>query len=124
MQVRSDECWLTLDLAEALRDGLGRKRTPVVAPPGFDEFILGFKDRSVQVSPEHMEAIVPGSNGMFRATLCIDGRAGGVWTRSVKKSHVEVSLQPFKPMGPTLERQVDAALADYGRFLGLPVRRV
>lgn len=118
-----DECWMSTGLAEALRQGAGRDRLPAVTLPGFDEFLLGYKDRSVQLAAERMGDVVPGGNGMFRATVCIDGRVAGVWTRIVRRARVDVTVHPFAPFTKREEREVDQALAAYGGFLGLPVRR-
>lgn len=50
--------------------------------PGFDELVLGYADRSCTVRPEHAQAIVPGGNGMFKATVIDNGVAVGTWQRS------------------------------------------
>ncbi|MEL5991981.1 winged helix DNA-binding domain-containing protein [Microbacterium phosphatis] len=47
--------------------------------PGFDEWILGYADRSLVASPEALEAILPGGNGVFRPSVLVDGVAVGTW---------------------------------------------
>ncbi|WP_051086130.1 winged helix DNA-binding domain-containing protein [Actinomycetospora chiangmaiensis] len=47
--------------------------------PGFDEFVLGYADRSQVLDPAHADAIVPGGNGVFRPTVVRDGRIVGTW---------------------------------------------
>ncbi|MEE3917705.1 hypothetical protein V2I01_00080 [Micromonospora sp. BRA006-A] len=42
--------------------------------PGFDEYLLGFKDRSLMLDPAHAAAVVPGNNGVFRSTVVRGGR--------------------------------------------------
>jgi hypothetical protein len=37
--------------------------------PGFDEYMLGYKDRSAALHTDHTQKIVPGSNGMFLSTI-------------------------------------------------------
>jgi hypothetical protein len=49
--------------------------------PGFDEYILGYKDRSAVLRPEFSNRIVPGNNGMFLPTLIIYGQVIGTWKR-------------------------------------------
>ena len=49
--------------------------------PGFDEYVLGYKDRSAVLAPEHSTAIVPGGNGVFRPTIVADGEVVGTWRR-------------------------------------------
>ena len=51
----------------------------VTLVPGFDEWILGYADRSLVAGPEMMEALVPGGNGVFRPAVLVDGRAVGTW---------------------------------------------
>ena len=47
--------------------------------PGFDEFVLGYGDRSEILDAEHADRIVPGGNGMFHPTVVRDGRVVGTW---------------------------------------------
>lgn len=47
--------------------------------PGFDEFVLGYADRSAVLDPAHAERIVPGGNGVFRPTVVAGGRIVGTW---------------------------------------------
>jgi hypothetical protein len=47
--------------------------------PGFDEFVLGYADRSCAVPPEFADRIVPGGNGVFRPTVVHGGRVLGTW---------------------------------------------
>lgn len=54
--------------------------------PAFDEHLLGYTDRAPQLDPAHFERIVPGRNGVFRATV-VSGSAPtagvvqGTWQR-------------------------------------------
>lgn len=68
------ELWATTGLSERLR-GEYLPAHAVVALPGFDEFILGLKDRSLQLTPGFFDRVVPGGNGMFRGTIVVDGLA-------------------------------------------------
>jgi hypothetical protein len=47
--------------------------------PGFDEFVLGYGDRSAVLDPAFATRIVPGGNGMFLSTVVVDGRIVGTW---------------------------------------------
>lgn len=47
--------------------------------PGFDEFVLGYGDRSAVLEPEFATRVVPGNNGMFLSTVVVDGRIVGTW---------------------------------------------
>ena len=63
--------------------------------PGFDEFVLGYADRSCAVPPEFADRIVPGGNGVFRPTVVHRGQVLGTWAwqgRGVKRT---VTATPF-----------------------------
>ncbi|HEX2809771.1 MAG TPA: hypothetical protein VHN80_26710 [Kineosporiaceae bacterium] len=42
-------------------------------PPGFDELVLGYADRSATLPTEFAERIVLGGNGVFQPTVVDDG---------------------------------------------------
>ena len=97
----------------------------VLLLPGFDEYLLGYGDRSAALALEHAEAIVPGANGMFRPTVVVDGEVVGTWSRRVTAAAVVVEASPFEPFPPLGAPVVDgleAAARAYGRFLGKPAR--
>jgi hypothetical protein len=84
--------------------------------PGFDEYLLGYRDRSAVLEPQHAQATLVG--GRFLATMVIDGRVVGTWTRALKKERVEISACAFKPLKKAERSAFAAAAAHYGRFLG------
>jgi hypothetical protein len=78
--------------------------------PGFDEFVLGYADRSCAVPPEHAERIVPGGNGMFRSTVVVGGQVVGTWRWGRRGRVRTVDAEPFTAVAP----EVAAALAEAG----------
>ena len=70
--------WLSPATAALLDDGVPGQRT-VLALPGFDEFLLGYADRSLVLPPEHADKIVPGGNGVFKKTIVAGGGVIGTW---------------------------------------------
>ena len=102
------------------RPGLEPARPGVHALPGFDEFVLGYQDRSAQLSPEHATTIVPGGNGMFLSTIVVNGEIVGTWRRTASTRQVSVEVVPFV----TLSRAAGAGMARevkrYGHYLGRP----
>jgi hypothetical protein len=93
----------------------------VRALPGFDEFMLGFKDRALMVDPEHMPAIVPGNNGVFQPTIVRGGRVIGTWKRSAARGRTVVQVRPLVRFGAADRPLVEDALKPYGYFVGQPV---
>ncbi|MGW5669617.1 winged helix DNA-binding domain-containing protein [Micromonospora sp. NPDC003776] len=90
--------------------------------PGFDEYLLGFKDRTLMLDPAHAAAVVPGNNGVFQSTVVCGGRVVGTWKRTLGKSAVTVTVQPLVPFDAPLRSKVESALAGYAAYLGLPLR--
>ncbi|HUX13748.1 MAG TPA: winged helix DNA-binding domain-containing protein [Spirochaetia bacterium] len=89
--------------------------------PGFDEFLLGYRDRSAVLSPEHADAVCPGGNGMFRATLVLDGQVCGTWKAVTRRTNVTISASLFRPLRSAEIDGFDAARRRYEDFVGLPV---
>ncbi|GAA5189644.1 winged helix DNA-binding domain-containing protein [Rugosimonospora acidiphila] len=89
----------------------------VVVLPGFDEYLLGYKDRSLMVADEHLAAIIPGNNGMFRATVVRDGRVVGTWRRTLAKTAVRIAVQPLVPLSKADRVRVERAFEGYARFV-------
>ena len=63
--------------------------------PGFDEIILGYKDRSVTLDPANEKLVVPGGNGMFKNTVVTGTRARATWKRSPRKTGPRVLVDTF-----------------------------
>lgn len=87
--------------------------------PGFDEYLLGYRDRRPQLAPEQAERVVPGGNGVFFPTLVRDGRVIGTWRRTVGRRGLAVDAEPFRAGSASLASGVRRAAAGYARFLGV-----
>jgi len=88
--------------------------------PGFDEYLLGYADRSAALAAEHAPYIVPGGNGIFYPTIISAGRVVGTWKRAFKKGSVVITPSPFAPLDSAQHQGVAAAAERFGAFLGLP----
>ena len=88
--------------------------------PGFDEFMLGYTDRSAALAPQHRPLLTP-TNGMLSATMVMDGQVVGTWRRTLRKQGVAVELSPFEPLPAGQQELLKSAVARYGAYLGLPV---
>jgi hypothetical protein len=85
--------------------------------PGFDEYFLGYTDRSPIVDSDQAKKLAPG-NGMFSPTVVVHGHVEGTWRRTLQQSSVRLQVQAFNP---PVELDVAAAATRYGHFLGLEV---
>ena len=61
---------------------------PDVLIPAFDELLLGWRDRTPTVPPEHAKRVHPGG-GILRAVALEDGVAVGTWSRAGGRISVE-----------------------------------
>jgi hypothetical protein len=86
--------------------------------PGFDEYMLGYKDRGAILEAIHAQKIVPGNNGVFNPTLVIEGKVVGVWKRTFKKDSVIITVNPFESLSEAEKRALSPVAERYGRFVG------
>jgi hypothetical protein len=91
--------------------------------PRYDNYLLGYRDRTFMVTAAFAKHIHPGG-GLIRPTLMVDGQARGIWRLARGKATSTVIVQPFTPLDPALLPALDAEVQDIGRFLGTPVDRV
>ena len=90
----------------------------VLLLPGFDEYMLGYKDRDAMLSTEEFERVVPGRNGVFKATVVVRGRVAGIWGRTLRKGSVEVTVTPFSTLRRPTRTALQRAVEEYGQYLG------
>jgi hypothetical protein len=90
----------------------------VHALPGFDEYLLGYRDRSDALPAEYANRIVPGGNGMFLPVIVSRGRVVGTWRRNQNGTTVEVSPEPFERLTAREATGFARAAAAYASFLG------
>lgn len=92
--------------------------------PGFDEYLLGYKDRTLMADSEVMAAVIPGGNGMFRSTVVIDGTVRATWKRTVKAKVIDVSVHTLGGWAPSRieHSEMQKAFDSYGSYYSLPVR--
>ena len=82
----------------------------IVLLPGFDEFVLGYRDRTTILAPEFAGRIVPGNNGMFRPTVVHAGQVVGTWQWTGRGAARTLTATPFTSFSEAVEAQIlDAA---------------
>jgi hypothetical protein len=103
------------------RSGVRRGDAGPLLLAGFDEYLLGYKDRAAVLPARHANKIVPGGNGIFLPTMILDGQVVGTWKRAVTAKHVSIVLTPFEEIGDALDGFC-AQAERYAQFVGLPLR--
>jgi hypothetical protein len=89
--------------------------------PGFDELMLGYKERSASLPTRHADRIVPGANGMFLSTLVLDGVVRGTWRRSTRAKSVVLEASPFTRLTTAQKRAFGAPAERYATYLATDV---
>jgi hypothetical protein len=102
------------------RPGLERAAERARVLPGFDEYLLGYQDRSAVLDPEFNALTVPGSNGIFLPTLVVDGRVVGIWRKTERAQRVDIDAEPFEALPALSRRLLEVEFDSYSAFLGKP----
>jgi hypothetical protein len=124
------------DLVEEKIDGISYwlpanaryKSTPdspcVYMPPGFDEYLLGYKERSAILAAQHAEKVCPGKNGVFFPTIVSDGQIIGIWKRTIAKQKITITTTPFERITDAEKEAFAAATVRFGEYHAMPVEIV
>ncbi len=89
--------------------------------PNFDEYIVGYTDRSAVFDASRTKKLDPRGNILFSHTMVLDGRVVGTWKRTMKKDAVIITPSLFTPLNEAETRAFAAAANRYGAFLAMSV---
>ena len=78
--------------------------------------------RRAVLNAAHAEQVCPGENGMFAATIVIDGHVVATWKRVFKKTGIDITATPFTHLSPADTQRFATAVQRYGSFHMLPVQ--
>jgi hypothetical protein len=126
VQVDGVAQYLTTEAVDAAAEPSRRsQRIPVLALPGFDEYLLGYRDRTYAIAADELTRVVPGLNGIFLPLVVRNGRIVGTWRKKTAASGLTAEAELFehprsataRARGERTQRGFDRALQDYARFL-------
>ena len=89
--------------------------------PAFDEYLVGYRDRSALIDPQYLRLVNAGG-GMLNPAAVIDGRVVGTWKRTLGKQAVAITVRPFRGLRGPERDAIIAAAERYAAFLGLAGR--
>jgi hypothetical protein len=89
--------------------------------PNYDEYIVGYKDRSAAFDRRNTKMENPRDSIVFNHTILINGRVSGTWKRSLSKDQVLLETKPFARLSTVEEAALASAVQRYGEFHGMPV---
>lgn len=98
-----------------------RRAARVNVVPAWDEYVLGYGDRSRALPDAVAWRVSPTGNGVFLPTILSSGMVVGTWTSSVSRSGLTAVAEPFESLNATQQRGFRASVSRYARFLGVPV---
>lgn len=104
--------WVTASSTSVKQDGW-KPRVRLVGH--FDEYLLGYRNRDLVLSPEFAKRIQVG--GFVQPAVLVDGYVAGTWRQKRNKKRLVVDVQPFQQLPDEVRPALEAEVADIGRFL-------
>lgn len=89
--------------------------------PAYDEFMIGYTDRSASIDRKFAKRILVG-NGIFRPIIVKEGRAIGIWLRTLKKNHIAVTTKFFSTKEKMKKSEINLLMQPFGKFVGLEIK--
>jgi hypothetical protein len=89
--------------------------------PNFDEYMIGYKDRSAMFPAAYSGKLAPRGNIAFNYTIIINGIAVGGWRKERKNDGVVIGTRLFRSLDRDEMDALSLAVERYGTFLGMPV---
>jgi hypothetical protein len=99
-----------------------RDRRPLVhLLPNWDEYLVGYADRSLHVDAATVTTR-PAPSELLANSIVVDGRIIGGWRRAVAGDAVTVTARPRVGLTTAQAAAIERSCDRYGRFAGKPVR--
>ncbi len=100
---------------------MAKSRPAIVAQllPGFDEYLVAYKDRSAALTSKSRKVAQLG-NAVFSPTIILRGQVVGLWKRALERDSVIITLQPLARLSSADNQVVTQAAHRYGAFLRSP----
>jgi hypothetical protein len=108
--------WFSADMRP-----VGNSSSAVYLLPNFDEYIVGYNDRTAAFDAQNTKMANPRDSIVFNYIIVIDGRVSGTWKRSFSNSQVLLTTSTFDGLSATEEIALAGAIRHYGEFQGMPV---
>ena len=89
--------------------------------PNYDEYFIGFRDRSAIGRRVPDTSTVTGGSALIPHVITVNGELVGIWRRTLQKDRVVVSLEPHTALSRRELELVTAEARRFGKFLDRPV---
>lgn len=107
VEVSGAEYLMAAAAAEAAASGSARPPRNARLLPAFDEYLMGYRDRSLALDPDHAADVGPGAGGMVAATVLSGGRITGTWTAKKRAAGPAVEVREWIDGPPGIGKAVE-----------------
>jgi hypothetical protein len=111
-KVGEDTYWFRQDMPN-----INTLKTSVHMLPGFDEFLVAYKNRTASYDPAYHRQLIS-VNGILNPSISINGFIEGTWKRSIEKDKVLIETRFFNHMNNSQNSAILAAAKRYAKFIG------
>jgi hypothetical protein len=115
VEIDDSSAWIPKSRAAWL-DEPHRGKVVVRLLPGFDPYLLGYRNRDLMVPRRYAKRVHPGG-GMLRPVLLVDGQATGTWKQKRREGDLVVTVEPFESLGGEVIDALEDQVWNLGRFL-------
>ena len=102
-------------------DAPSRQKPSAWLLPNYDEFFIGYRDRSAIGARLKSVKAITGGNALIAHVIAIDGQLVGGWRRSPARDSVRLKVQLMTPLTSAEQKRVLAEVRRFGSFVGMPV---
>ena len=113
-EINGQSYWMTQTIARGKTSG-------TYLLPCFDEYLVGYKDRSAALEILHTKKVFT-INGIFNPVVIINGQVVATWKRSFVKKEVLIQIQSFRALSPIQKLSIEKATKKYSRFIGMSMK--
>lgn len=89
--------------------------------PDYDEYGMGYKDRSAIFNTKLDLSLFKNDNPIFNRMIIIDGKIEGTWKRVIKNNTVAIETVPFSPLSKAKQQALTKSIKKYCLFVGKEV---
>ncbi|MTH69314.1 winged helix DNA-binding domain-containing protein [Agromyces bracchium] len=111
-------------VAAGATDAAASRPSGALALAGFDEYYLGYADRSPVCDPAFGDLVIPGGNGVFQPTLVLDGRVVGTWKRSGTAAKPRIELRWFESKHAAAASRFERPVRAWAGFQGIELQGI
>lgn len=91
--------------------------------PGYDDYLLGYRNRDLIIAPEYARRLHLGG-GLIRPALLVSGLVAGTWRLARRSGQTQLIVQPFERLDSDERTALEGEVVDVARFLEIDVEMV